>query len=296
MTQSLAGLQVISFESRLQSEAAGLVEKHGGKVISAPALKEVPLVELPEAKAFFEALFSDALDALVLLTGVGTTLLIRTALKQRPRAEVLAQLGKMTLICRGPKPTAALKPFGLRAAVNVPEPSTWRELLAALDREHALSGRRVCVQEYGSRNEELLTGLEQRGALVSAIKLYEYALPDDTGPLKAATLRIVRGQAHVALFTSSLQIEHLLQVAHEIGLAPAVRRSLNRELVVASVGPITSEALARHGVTPDIVPGHPKLGHLVLAVARRAPALLAEKRERGAEPLILTPARVILGK
>ena len=296
MTQSLAGLQVLSFESRLQREAASLIEKHGGKVISAPALKEAPLVELPDAKVFFDSLASDAIDALVLLTGVGTTLLIRAAMKQRSRAEVLAQLGKVALVCRGPKPTAALKPFGLRASVSAPEPSTWRELLGALDRDYDVQGRRVYVQEYGTRNHALLEGLAERGALVTALKLYEYALPDDTGPLKAATLRIVRGQAHIALFTSSLQIEHLLQVAHEIGLAPAVRRSLNRDLVVASVGPMTSEALARHGVTPDIVPGHPKLGHLVLAVARRAPALLAEKRERGAEPLILIPARAILGK
>jgi len=296
LIQSLAGLQVISFESRLQTEAAGLVEKHGGKVISAPALKEVPLVELPEIKVFFDALFAGAIDALVLLTGVGTTLLIRAALKQRPRAEVLAQLGKVALVCRGPKPAAALKPFGLRATVSAPEPSTSRELLSALDREYAVHGRRVYVQEYGTRNAELVAGLEQRGALVTTLKLYECALPDDTGPLKAAALRIVRGQAHVALFTTSLQIEHLLQVAQEIGLSPAVRRALNHELVVASVGPMTSEALMRHGVTPDIMPGHPKLGHLVLAVARRAPALLAEKRERGVEPLLLTPARVVLGK
>jgi len=116
-------------------------------------------------------------------------------------------------------------------------------------------------------------------------------LPHDTGPLKAAILKMVSGQAHVALFTSALQIDHLLRVAQEIGLVPAVRRALNTELVVASVGPITSEALERQGISSDIVPGHPKLGHLVLAVARRAPALLGEKRER-IRQLIPTLARV----
>ncbi|MEO6601330.1 MAG: uroporphyrinogen-III synthase, partial [Polyangiaceae bacterium] len=99
-------------------------------------------------------------------------------------------------------------------------------------------------------------------------------------PLKAAILKIVRTQAHVALFTTALQIQHLLSVAGEIGLAPAVCRALNDEVVIASVGPITSGALERYGITPDIVPGHPKLGHLILAVARRARSLVAEKRER----------------
>jgi uroporphyrinogen-III synthase len=288
LTQSLTGLQVVSFESRLQSETAGLIEKHGGRVIAAPALKEMPLSELPEVKAFLDALFADAIDALILLTGVGTTLLIRAALKLRSRAEVLTQLGKITLVCRGPKPSAALKPFGLRPTVTVPEPNTWRDLIATLDSEFAVREKRVYVQEYGTRNLELLSALAERGALVSCLKLYNWALPDDTGPLKAAILKIVRAQAHVALFTAGLQIDHLLLVAHEIGLAPAVRRALNNELVVASVGPMTSEALGRHGIRTDIVPGHPKLGHLVLAVARRAPALLHDKRERS-EQLIATP-------
>jgi len=287
LTQSLTGLQVVSFENRLQSETAGLIEKHGGRVITAPAMKEVPLSELPEAKAFFDALFADAIDALILLTGVGTTLLVRSALKHRARSEVLARFAKVALVCRGPKPSAALKPFGLRPTLTVPEPNTWRDLIATLDAEFSVNGRRVYVQESGMRNEDLVRALGDRGALVTCLKLYDWALPDDTGPLKAAILKIVRGQAHIALFTTGLQIDHLLLVAREIGLAPAVRRALNSELVVASVGPMTSEALTRQGITPDIVPGHPKLGHLVLAVARRAPALLSDKRERN--KLIATP-------
>jgi uroporphyrinogen-III synthase len=288
VTQSLTGLQVISFETRLQSEAAGLIEKYGGRVIAAPALKEVPLTEVPEVKAFLDALFGDAIDVLILLTGVGTTLLVRAALKQRARAQVLAQLAKVTLVCRGPKPSAALKPFGLRPTLTVPEPNTWRDLIAMLDAEFSVDGRRVYIQEYGTRNERLVRALSERGAHLTCLKLYDWALPDDTGPLKAAILKIVRGQAHIALFTTGLQIDHLLLAAREIGLTQAVRRALNHDLVVASVGPMTSEALERHGITPDIVPGHPKLGHLVLAVARRGPALLGEKRERS-EQLIVNP-------
>jgi uroporphyrinogen-III synthase len=288
---------VISFENRLQREAAGLIEKHGGRVISAPALHELPLSEHPDAKIFFDALFADAVDALILLTGIGTTLLIRAALKERARAEVLERLSRVTLVSRGPKPTAALKPFGLRPTLTAPEPNTWRELLATLDREFPLREKRVFVQEYGTKNLALLSALGERGAHVESFKLYELTLPEDTGPLKAAVLKIVRAQAHVALFTTALQLEHLLLVAQELGLSSAVLRSLNSDLVVASVGPMTSAALERHGVSTDIVPGHPKLGHLVLAVARRAPALLDEKRARhAAESLILVPARALVGK
>ncbi|MET0794972.1 MAG: uroporphyrinogen-III synthase [Polyangiaceae bacterium] len=285
MTQSLTGLQVISFESRLKSETEGLLVKHGARVIVAPALRELPLSEVPEAKAFAQAVCEGQLDALILLTGVGTGLLLKAACLHRPRAELVEGLSKLTLICRGPKPSAALKSFGLRPHINVPEPNTWREVLQKLDSEWPVPGRRVWIQEYGTRNEELIFALSARGALVKSIKVYSWALPEDTAPLKAAILKIVRAQAHVALFTTALQIQHLLSVASDIGMAPAARRALNNEIVIASVGPITSEALERYGITPDIVPGHPKLGHLILAVARRARSLVAEKRERNAQPI-----------
>ncbi len=293
MTQSLTGLQVISFESRLKVETEGLLERHGARVLVAPALTEVPLSEIPEAKAFADAVCDGTLDALVLFTGVGTGLLLKAACQHRPRAELVEGLSKLTLICRGPKPSNALKSFGLRPSINVPEPNTWREVLHKLDLDWPVPGRRVWIQEYGTRNEELILALNARGALVKSIKVYNWALPEDTAPLKAAILKIVRAQAHVALFTTALQIQHLLSVASDIGMAPAVRRALNNEIVIASVGPITSEALERYGITPDIVPGHPKLGHLILAVARRARSLVLEKRERNAQPV---PSSMRMGK
>ena len=293
MTQTLTGLQVISFESRLRSETTGLFEKHGARVIAAPALHVVPLTDLPEAKAFAHAVCEGELDGLVLLTGVGANLLLRTACTHRPRAELVFGLSKLKLICRGPKPSSALKPFGLRPSIHVPEPNTWREVVHKLDLEWPVSGQRVWIQEYGTRNEELIQALRIRGATVTSLRVYTWALPEDTAPLKAAILKIVRGQAHVAVFTTALQIDHLLAVAQEIGMAPAVRRALSSDIVVASVGPMTSEALARHGIRADIVPGHPKLGHLVLAVARRARALVSEKRERSTQPI---PSSARIGK
>jgi len=291
VTQSLTGLQVISFESRLKHETTALLEKHGARVTAAPALREVPLSEIPEAKAFAEAVCEGAIDVLVLLTGVGATLLLKAACNYRSRAELVLALSKLTLVCRGPKPSNALKPFGLRPTFSVPEPNTWREIVRKLDRDLPVAGKRVWIQEYGTRNLELIHVLSTRGADVRSIHVYTWALPEDTAALKAAILKIVRVQAHVAVFTTALQIEHVLSVADEIGMAPAVRRALNGDVVVASVGPVTSEALERHGIATDISPGHPKLGHLILAVARRARFLVSQKRERHAQ-LSLGAARI----
>jgi uroporphyrinogen-III synthase len=49
-------------------------------------------------------------------------------------------------------------------------------------------------------------------------------------------------------------------------------------MVVASIGPTTSEELRQQGLTVDLEASHPKMGQLVRDAAERAPALLASKR------------------
>jgi len=75
----------------------------------------------------------------------------------------------------------------------------------------------------------------------------------------------------VALFTTSIQIEHLMRIAAEEGIEDAVRAAL-RGMVVASIGPTTSEALEEAGIHPDLEPTHPKMGFLVQETAQRCGA------------------------
>jgi uroporphyrinogen-III synthase len=271
---------VAAFESRHAAEMARLIESYGGKPIVAPSMREVPLADQHEALAFADGLFAGAWDVLVLLTGVGTRILIDTLAQRWPRADVVTALGRLTLVCRGPKPVAALRGVGLSPSLTVPEPNTWRDVLAALDRRLTLAGRRVAVQEYGARNEALLDGLRERGARVTAVPVYGWALPDDVEPLRGAIRRLAAGEVDVALFTSRAQIESLWQVAGEMGLTGPLSAAVRDRTVVVSIGPVTSEALAAHGIVPDLHPEHPKMGHLVAEAARRAGAVLAAKRAR----------------
>ena len=108
--------------------------------------------------------------------------------------------------------------------------------------------------------------------------MYGWALPEDMGPLRAAIDRLAAGDVEVALFTSANQVDNLFRVAAEMGRADALREALRRRTVVVSIGPITTEALQGHGIQPDLHPEHPKMGHLVIAVAREADNLLRRKR------------------
>jgi uroporphyrinogen-III synthase len=217
----------------------------------------------------------------ILLTGVGTRTMVQAVAERCAPARFAELLGATTLIARGPKPVAALREIGLAPALTVPEPNTWRELLAALDARGGVAGRRVAVQEYGRANPELIDGLERRGAAVLRVPVYRWAMPEDVEPLRDAARRWAKAEIDVAVFTSARQIDHFMRVADELGARAAIIGAA-RHMLIASIGPVCSEALRAEGLPVDLEPEHPRMGHLVGAVARRGPALLAAKRERAA--------------
>ena len=277
-TPSFQGLSVLVLESRRSREMAALVTTYGGRPVVAPALREVPLDSNPEALAFAEALMRGEFDIVVLLTGVGTRALVSLVERVHPRDAFVAALAATRVVARGPKPVAACRELKVPVWLTAPEPNTWRDVLSAIDAgAGALSGMRVAVQEYGVSNPELLQGLETRGAVVTRVPVYRWALPEDVEPLRSAVTSLARGELDVAIFTTATQAVHLFQVAGTMSQGDAVRDGLRR-LVVASIGPTTSEELRQQGLDIDLEASHPKMGFLVREAAERSPDLLRAKR------------------
>ena len=278
--KNFAGLRVLSLESRRGPEMAKLIASYGGEAVVAPSMREVPLESNTEAVAFGRNLFAGAFDMVIFLTGVGTRALARVVETIYPLDQYLAELRKIAIVARGPKPVAVLKEWNVPIALTAPEPNTWRELLRALDENAAalpLKGKRIAVQEYGVSNADLLAGLVERGAQVTSVPVYEWALPADTGPLRSAVAAIARNEIDAILFTTGTQADHLLQIAAEMNEEDAMRRAFSR-MLVASIGPTTSERLREFGIVPDMEPAHPKMGYLVLEAAQRSAEILRQKR------------------
>lgn len=279
----LAGLRVCSFESRKQTEMRLLIEKHGGTATLAASMREIPLETNTAAFEFSRALFAGEIDVVILLTGVGTRALAECIATRHSHAEFLAALARTTIVVRGPKPASVLREWKVRIDHLVPEPNTWRDLLALIDRELPIAGKRVAVQEYGASNAQLLEGLRQRDAAVRAVPVYRWDLPVDLGPLEQAIRETVAGRFDLLLFTSAQQLNHVLEVASRLGLRDAWMRAA-RKTVIGSIGPTASENCRELGLEPDFEPEHPKMGHLLLSAARLAVPLLRKKRAASATP------------
>ena len=277
--QGFAGLRVLTLESRRAQEMAKLIANAGGDPVVAPSMREVPLESNTHALDFAATLIDGKLDVVIFLTGVGTRALARVVESKYAKEQFVSALSRTAVVARGPKPVAALREMNVPIALAIPEPNTWREILSAVDESRLLStrGRRVAVQEYGVSNPELLAGLAERGAEVTAVPVYEWMLPEDTAPLRSAIQSLGKGEIDVALFTSSVQLRHLLQVAEEMNAKDSVLRGLARA-AIASIGPVTSEELNAHGIKVDFEPSHPKMGFLVQEASQHCNELLRHKR------------------
>ena len=277
---SFNGLCVLALESRRAREIAKLIENLGGVPIVAPSVREVALDSNQEALEFARNLAAGLVDMVIFTTGVGVRALVSAIESVCSREQLARRLNDVIVVARGPKPTAALVELGVRVSLTVPEPNTWRELLANLDENKEslpLAGRRVAVQEYGVTNPELSAGLAERGAVVTLVNVYHWALPENLAPLEQAIESIVRGDVHVLLVASSVQIRHLFEVAERMKKADLLHEALSG-VVITSVGPLTSEELRGRGLSVDIECTHPKMGFLVQEAAERAPELLKTKR------------------
>jgi uroporphyrinogen-III synthase len=140
--------------------------------------------------------------------------------------------------------------------------------------------RRIAVQEYGRPNLGMNQALEQLGAHVTPIAIYRWELPDDCEPLREAARRLAARKFDVVLFTSSIQLDHLVEIAVGLGIEDPVRSTLREDVAIASVGPVMTAALESQGFPVDIIPTHPKMGALVKAAAESTAAVLSKKRAR----------------
>ncbi len=271
------GLRVASFESRMQAEMTRLIENLGGVAFVAPSVREVPLGEQRDVARFWEKASQAQIDALILMTGVGTRTLIQSLLKHVPLEQVVDAFQKMTLVVRGPKPVKALSEFGLTPTIRVPEPNTWRDVLKTLDTQKDVQGLRVAVQEYGEPNRLFLAELEARGADVMSVSVYRALLPENTAPLRDVVLKIIGGEIDVVLFTNATQIEHAMAIARTEGKAQEFREAFQR-VVVASVGPSASSMLRAYGLPVDTEPSRPMMGALVARAADVGAELLSRKK------------------
>jgi uroporphyrinogen III methyltransferase/synthase len=220
----LAGVTVAVTRARAQASGlAARLRELGARVLEAPAIRIAPLDgPAPELERY---------DLVCLTSPNGTRLLFERLAAAGRDARAFAGTRVAAI---GPGTAAALRGHGLIADV-VPERFIAEGLVEALA---GVPVARALVARAAEARDVLPDALRERGAEVDVLALYETVAE----PMSAAQRDGVAGADYVT-FTSSSTVRFFFEGVGD-GLLSRTR--------LASIGPVTSDALRERGREPDV--------------------------------------------
>jgi uroporphyrinogen III methyltransferase/synthase len=164
----------------------------------------------------------------------------------------------MTVCAIGPATAAALLERGVRADLVPPEFKA-EALVEAVGSEQVRNAR-VLLPRAAEAREVIPEELTRRGAKVDVVPAYRTI--KNTANADELRTMLREGHIHAVTFTSSSTVRHFL---HLMGDESA---GLLHNVLVASIGPITADTAARHGIVSHIVPESYTIPALAEALVR----------------------------
>lgn len=247
----LFGKRILITRTREQaSKLRKALTEHGAQVVEIPTIEVRPLwgeenlsifQELSKydwlvftsengVKFFFERLFSLGLD--------------------------VRALGGCKIAVIGP---ATMKPLQRRGIIAdlMPTKDYTQEGLVEAFKEIDLKGKRILLVRAKVAREVLPLSLKERGAEVEILPIYETVKPKEVG--KSLREAFQEG-IDLITFTSSSTVENFFKILEEDNL------ELSKEVILASIGPVTSQTLRERGYNPHIEAKEYTISGLVEAI------------------------------
>jgi len=223
--------------------AEALLRAKGLEPVPAPMMEMVPRDD-GALEAFFGRLEAGQVDVVVLTSQNGVGFVFD---KAKDAAALKGRLNAVEVISIGPKTGEALRKRGIAAERM---PATFSS--DGLVRDFKLKGKRVEVLRSDHGNPVLISGLEEGGATVSEVIVYDIvplAGEEQTTFVREA----LSGRIDAFTFTSTMTAKSLLAMGEAMGVPDELKRAINAKKV-AVIGHPTAEFLRSQGIRVDVVP------------------------------------------
>jgi len=256
----LAGKIVMLTRPPAQSaEMAARLEILGATVIHCPTIQ----IAEPSSWEALDAAIDriEKYDWLIFTSTNGVEFFFRRLAEKRD--DGLNAVSHLRTCAVGPATARALALAGGRAEITARESKSegmLRAIIEAVGGEEKLNGQRFLLPRARVAREILPVELTRHGAEVDAVEAYQTIRPDVD---RASLLRwINENRVDAVTFTSPSTVTNFALI---IG-ADDLRDSL-RGILIASIGPVTTEALRAHGLTEILQPQTYNAAALVEALA-----------------------------
>ena len=260
----LRGFRIGVTSDRRSGDLIAALERRGGHVVHAPALKIAPHDQDRQLIGETQDVIKSRPELVLITTGYGMRRWFEVADAAGLGPELSAVLDGARILARGPKALGAVRAAGLEATTPGDRDTT----AAMIDKivDEGLTGRRVALQQHGYTDQVQLDRLREVSSSVMTVTPYRWAGPDQNEKLSRLIELVGCRQLDVVTFTSAPGADATLSAASEIGRHDELVEAMRADVVAAAVGPVTAGPLIEVGIEP-IQPDRYRLGALIRLVS-----------------------------
>ena len=230
---------VVTRRSEQAGSFAQRLTELGADVLEVPTIK---ITRPKETDAIVDALLElNSYDWLVFTSVNGVTAFFDIFFR---RFQDLRDIGGVRIAAVGPATAAKLRELHLQVDLT-PEEFAGKKIAAAFAKFQTIENLKMCLLRAEVANPDLPKALEELGAIVDDIAVYQTVAETEDPSGAGATL--LEGGADWVTFTSSSTVEHF----HTRFDLPKLRKKFP-QLRLASIGPETSKAVRALGLEPAI--------------------------------------------
>jgi len=268
MQKPLYGCRVVVSRAKKQAGALTSLLRDAGAEVS-----EIPFIEIRAPRSFKP--LNDGLrliseyEWLILSSVNGVDAMIDRMEKLGISKRALMHLNIAAI---GTATRAALENFGLRVTV-MPKEYVAESLVEALAQR--IKGKRVLLCRAKIARDLIPRELRRLGAYVDVADAYETILPRSSRMRLRAALANEKKRPHIITFTSASTVQNYMNLLGiRSGSSKVIRGVRN-----ASIGPVTSEELRKHGLSVDAQAEPYTIKGLVDAILKLAEEKKLERAE-----------------
>ncbi len=236
-TRPLFGKRILVTRTREQaSQLVEILEELGAECFEIPTIKIVPPENFEELDHAIDEL--EIFDWIIFTSVNGVKFFFERLLVKQKDARALF---KAKIAAIGTATAELIKNYGILVDL-LPREFRAEGLIEAFSKED-LQGRKILIPRALEAREILPEKLREMGAEVRVVPTYRTIIPvEEAETVRAALLQGI----DLITFTSSSTAKNLLQ------MLGAEARKLLSGVILASIGPITSETLRKAGFEPTI--------------------------------------------
>ena len=262
MTESpLSGVVVGVTADRCCEEQIDLLVKRGARVIHAPTLQTVPVVDEDEMRSSIDRLVAHPPEVVILATGSGVQAWSSAAHALGMRDALGSAVAGATVVAQG----TASSDAAVAAGWAVDWTAASGQSVDVIDhlRSIDVTGKRVAVQLDGDEVAHLVEAISELGADVVPVSVHRWQTTDQTAPVVRLVEAAADGRVDAVTFTSAPAVTGLVEIAEKAGLIDGLRTALSSRVLAVCIGPMSASTAETSGFLNLVQPRRSRLSSMV---------------------------------